>query len=59
MSGIWSAELASRLPGTPVRDGSVVSEQPRGPVTNKFNEESSPLCVEMKSQFLDLDMLIE
>ena len=73
MSGIWSSELASRLPGTPVRlqggAGAVspvkdiIHDQPRSGATpsvpKKRNETTSPLCGEMDQHLTELDLLLE
>ena len=60
---VWSAALASRLPGSPVavRDGGIISEQPRSPriPDTSGNNHSSPLCEEMKSHFFELRLLME
>ncbi len=63
MSGgmVWSATLASRLPGSPIKDNGVVNEQPRSPRIERTYErdESMPLCKEMKSHFLEFRLLKE
>ncbi|XP_019862774.1 PREDICTED: uncharacterized protein LOC109591489 [Amphimedon queenslandica] len=73
MSGIWSSELASRLPGTPVRLQSgvgaispvkeIIHDQPRSggtaSVTKKRNKTTSPLCSEMDQHLTELDLLLE
>ena len=73
MSGIWSSELASRLPGTPVRLQSgvgaispvkeIIHDQPRSggtpSVTKKRNKPTSPLCSEMDQHLTELDLLLE
>lgn len=72
MSGIWSTELASRLPGTPVRlPGAtspvkdIIHDQPRpggvspGDLNKKEKESSSPLCKEMNQYLTELDLLME
>ena len=59
MSGIWSTELASILPGTPVREADViVSDQPRSAVS-KSTPDTSPLWKEMTYHFTELDLLLE
>lgn len=61
MSGIWSAELSSRLPGTPVREGDtqhVINAQPQ-PTSANRESTVSPLWKEMSHHFTELDLLME
>lgn len=64
---VWSATLASRLPGSPTKEGpGIVNEQPRSPVTNVPNEieqkedNSLPSCIkDMKNNFFEHRILME
>ena len=65
---VWSAALASRLPGSPVavRDGGVISEQPRSPRSprtvvevDERKNEMLTLSEDMKPYFSELQLLLE
>ena len=63
---VWSAALASRLPGSPVAvgdsSGGIISDQPKSPrilAKNVEKDSSTPLSEEMKAQFFELKLLME
>jgi ubiquitin-protein ligase len=62
MSGIWSSELASRLPGTPTKElPAVVSDQPRSAAKQVPTQplHTSPVTKEMAEYLKELDILLE